>query len=403
MARAALDDVELVGDPVPHEPVERQRARHPVDQREHVRAERVLQLRVLVEVVEDDLGDGVALEHDDQALAGAPGGLVADVGDTTDAPVLDELGDLRRQVVRVDLVRKFGDDEARAAVDLLDLDHRAHGDGAATRAVRVLDAAPPEDRRRRREVRSLHALQERLEQLLAVRLRVLEVPLHAVRDLAQVVRRDVGRHADGDAGRAVDQQVREPARQDLRLLRLTVVVVAEVDGVLVDVPDHLHGQGRHAALRVPGGGCRVVAGGPEVALAGHERVPHRPVLHQADEGVVDRAVAVRVELAHDVADDARALGEGAVRPVPAVVHRVQHPPVHRLEAVAHVRQRTPDDDRHGVDRCISSCRSTWSMRPCSIGESVVSLMLSSFGVCGRSSGAGYLRCRGTARPWRCAG
>ena len=32
-------------------------------------------------------------------------------------------------------------------------------------------------------------------------------------DLAEVVRRDVGRHADGDAGRAVDQQVRDARRQ----------------------------------------------------------------------------------------------------------------------------------------------------------------------------------------------
>ena len=39
-----------------------------------------------------------------------------------------------------------------------------------------------------------------------------------VDDLAQVVRRDVGRHADRDAGGAVDQQVREARRQDGRLL-----------------------------------------------------------------------------------------------------------------------------------------------------------------------------------------
>ena len=40
----------------------------------------------------------------------------------------------------------------------------------------------------------------------------------AVDDLAQIVRRDVGRHADGDAAGAVDQQVREARRQHRRLL-----------------------------------------------------------------------------------------------------------------------------------------------------------------------------------------
>ena len=58
----------------------------------------------------------------------------------------------------------------------------------------------------------------------------------------------------------------------------------------------------HSVYRGRGGG--VVARGAEVALAGDQRVPQRPVLHQADEGVVDRRVAVRVVLAHDVADDA---------------------------------------------------------------------------------------------------
>src|SRR3712207_8296670 len=46
--------------------VQAQRAGHAVDQREHVRAEVVLQLRVLVQVVEDDLGDGVTLQRSEE-------------------------------------------------------------------------------------------------------------------------------------------------------------------------------------------------------------------------------------------------------------------------------------------------------------------------------------------------
>ena len=65
-----------------------QRAGHAVDDREHVRAEVLLQLGVLVEVVEHDLGDGIPLQHDDEALAGAARGLVADVGDAGDLAVL---------------------------------------------------------------------------------------------------------------------------------------------------------------------------------------------------------------------------------------------------------------------------------------------------------------------------
>ena len=127
-------------DPVPDERVDAQRARHAVDEREHVRAEGVLQLGVLVEVVQHDLRDGVALEHDHEALAGAADGLVADVGDAGDLALLDEVRDLLREVVGVHLVRQLGDDEADAVLDLLDLDDRAHRDRAAARAVRLLDA-----------------------------------------------------------------------------------------------------------------------------------------------------------------------------------------------------------------------------------------------------------------------
>lgn len=49
------------------------------------------------------------------------------------------------------------------------------------------------------------------------------------------MRRDVGRHADGDAARAIDQQVRDSAGQDDRLQLLLVVVRLEIDRVLVDV------------------------------------------------------------------------------------------------------------------------------------------------------------------------
>jgi hypothetical protein len=73
-------------DPVRDEPVEGERARHAVDDRQHVGAEVLLQLRVLVQVVQHDLGDGIPLEDDDEALTRAIARLVADVGDAGDAP-----------------------------------------------------------------------------------------------------------------------------------------------------------------------------------------------------------------------------------------------------------------------------------------------------------------------------
>ncbi len=343
------DDLDLVGDPVPDHLVQPQRARHAVDQGEHVGAERVLQLGVLVQVVEHHLGDGVPLQHDDQALPGPAAALVPDVGDAADLAVLDQLGDLLGQVVRVDLVGQFpGHQLGAAAGVLLDLDHGPHEDRAAPGPVGVADPAPAHDQAAGGEVRALDPLHQRVQQLLVGRLEVVQVPGDAGRHLAQVVRRDLGGHPDRDALGPVDQQVGEPGGQDLGLRGATVVVVPEVDGVLVDVPQHLHRQRGQAALGVPHGRGRVVAGRAEVALAVDQRHPHRPGLRHPHQRVVDRAVAVRVVVAHDVADDPRALEEAAVGPEPAVVHRVQDAGVHRLEAVPHVGQRPPDDDRHRV-------------------------------------------------------
>jgi hypothetical protein len=55
-----------------------------------------------------------------------------------------------------------------------------------------------------------------------------------------------------------------------------------------------------------------------------------------------------VILAHDLAHHAGTLVEGTLRAVAAVEHRVEHAPVHRLEAVADVGKGTADDNCHGV-------------------------------------------------------
>jgi hypothetical protein len=67
--RPPHDDVALVVDVVLDDRRQRQRARHPVDEGDHVHAERGLHRRVLVELVEHDLRHGLALELDDHAHA----------------------------------------------------------------------------------------------------------------------------------------------------------------------------------------------------------------------------------------------------------------------------------------------------------------------------------------------
>ena len=127
--RAAGDDLLLVVEVVDEHLPQRERPRDAVDQRDHVHPERALQRRVLEELVQDDLGDGVALELDRDAGAAAVG-VVVDVGDLGDHLLVHEVGDLLDQAVvavALHLIRHLGDDErVAAAAQLLVVHLGAH-------------------------------------------------------------------------------------------------------------------------------------------------------------------------------------------------------------------------------------------------------------------------------------
>ncbi len=187
-----------------------------------------------------------------------------------------------------------------------------------------------------------------LHQLLDRDGRIVEIGDAGVDHLAEIVRRDVGGHADGDAAGAVDQQVGELRRQHDRLALAAVVVRLEVDGVVLEVVEQGHGGPRQPDLGVALGRRRIAVDRAEIALPVDQRQAHGEVLRQAHQRVVDRLVAVRVILAHGVAGDARRFVVGAVRRVIVLVHRIEDAAMHGLQPVAHVGQRARHDHAHGV-------------------------------------------------------
>ena len=302
---------------------------------------------MLEELVERDLRNRVALELDLDTHACAVG-VVLEVRDLGQHLVADEVGDLHDHTgvaALLHAVRKLGDDDrGLAAAQLLDVGARAHDDAAAAGAIRVADPAAPDDDRAGREVGPLDVLHQAVD----VDLGVVDHRDDRVDRLAEMVRRHVRRHAHGDAGRAVDEEVREAGRQHGRLAPRLVVVRLEVDGVRIDVAEELGRELREARLGVARRRGRVVVDRAEVALAVDERIAQRERLRHADERVVDRLVAVRVVLAHHVADRGGRLLVRPVRLQAGLVHPVEDAPVHRLQPVAHVRQGARDDDRHRV-------------------------------------------------------
>ncbi len=164
-----------------------------------------------------------------------------------------------------------------------------------------------------------------------------------IAELRHVVRRDVGRHADRDAGRPVGEEVREGARKDYRLLPLPVIGRAEIDRVLVDAAKQQLGDRRHARLGVAHGRRVIAVDVAEIPLPVDERIADGKILREADQRVVDRLVAVRMEIAHHLADHLGGLLVAACGQEPHLAHRVDDAAVHRLQPVANVRQRAVHD------------------------------------------------------------
>ena len=99
------------------------------------------------------------------------------------------------------------------------------------------DAAASHDDAAGREV----GAGDMLHQIGKRRFRVIQHAHAGVDDLRQIVGRNIGRHADSDAGGTVDQQVGEPGGEYTRLFAGLVEVGIPVHGVLVDVPEHFVG------------------------------------------------------------------------------------------------------------------------------------------------------------------
>ena len=311
---------------------------------DHDDAHGVLKLGVLIQLVQHHLGVGLFADVNDDPHALAVG-LVVQVGDALDPLVLDQLGDALNQPGLVDHIGDLGNHDLIPAVLLfLDGGPAPEGDFAPAGGIGGPDAAAAHDDAGGGEVGSLDVL----HQARQVDVGVFDIGHAAVDDLAQVMGRDVGGHADGNALAAVDQEVREPAGQDAGFLLGLVKVGVPVDGILVDVGEHFHRHLAHTGLGVPVSSGGVAVHRTEVTLAIHQRVAEGEILSQANHGVVDRRVAVGVVRAQHRTDGVGGFAVGVAGIVAALVHGIENAAVDGLQAVPDVRQGAGDDDRHRI-------------------------------------------------------
>src|SRR5208282_200709 len=281
---------------------------------------------------------------DDDAHAFAVG-LVADVGDALELFELHEFGDMGDEPRLVHLVGDFGDDDVLAVLRfLLDGGLGAHGKGAPAGLVGLGDALAPADVAPGGKIGAGNDFHHFLERGVGL----FHQQDGGVHHLAQIVRRDVGGHAHGDAARAVDQQIGDARGEDGGLGGALVEVGDEIYGFFLDVGEHFFRDARQARFRVPHGRGRVAVHRAEVALAVHQRVAHVERLGHAHQRVVDGRVAVRMEFSEDFADDLGAFAVGLAGGEAQLVHAVEDAAMDGLQAVAHVGQGAPDDHAHGV-------------------------------------------------------
>ena len=310
---------------------------------QHIDGETGLERRVLVEIIDHYLGDGVALDLDHHA--GVLVGFITHGGDVRDDLLIHQRGNPLDQNSAVHVVRDFGDDNLLApALHLLQANPAAHFQAAAAAGEIVLDSLQTKQHAAGGKIRPFHVR----HQLREADTRIVNLRADAVNDLAEVVRRDVRGHADGNAGAAVDQEVRECGGEDSRLGLRLIVIGDEIDRFLLHVLHERGTQWRQARFGVPHGSRLISLDRTKVSLTVHQPLTHRPGLGHVDQRRINRLVAVRMVIAHGLPDDLGAFDVLAIGHHAQIVHGEKNPTLRRLQSIAHIRQRARNDDRHRV-------------------------------------------------------
>ena len=342
---AAADDLHLELNIAFHHGFQAHDLGHAVIQRQHNDTYGVLQLGVTVQLVQHDLGVGILLDLDDDLHAGTAGRFIVQVADALDALILHEVRDGFNQAGLVDHVRDLVDEDLVAAVFLFDdFGTAAQRDFSAAGGVSGTDARAAHDDAAGGEIGPFDVL----HQARQVDLRVIDEGDHTVDDFAQVMGRNIGSHADRDALAAVDQQVWKAAGQDVGFLFGLIKVGVPIDGILVNIRQHLAGHFGHAGLSITVSSRRVTVHRTEVALAIDQRVTQAEILGQTDHSVVDGGVAVGMVGTQHSTNGIGGFAVGMLRIIAALVHRVQDTAMHGFQAIAHIRQCARNDNRHRV-------------------------------------------------------
>ncbi len=151
-------------------------------------------------------------------------------------------------------VRNLSDDNLLpAAFEFFHARFAAHLDAAPSGFEILADTVDAADDTSGGKIRAFHMLHQFIEGNVGI----VDLRADSIDDFRQIVRRNVGRHADGNARAAVDQQIWKRGRENGGLCAGFVVVGDEVHRLLVHVGHHGSAQMSHARFGVTHGRRRI--------------------------------------------------------------------------------------------------------------------------------------------------
>ena len=201
-------------------------------------------------------------------------------------------------------------------------------EAAAARFVHLHEVGPRRyDLARRGKVGSLDVGHD----LAGAEFRIVQERDASVDHLAQIVRRDVGGHADGDSRAAVEQEIRHARGQHGGLVERAVEIRRPVHRAGTEFLEQQRGIARQPRFGVAhrGEGFRVVRRAP-VALSVDDRISVGEVLRHVHHGFVAGGISMRMEFADHIADRTRRLLRLRARGEPEFAHGIDDAPLHRL-------------------------------------------------------------------------
>ena len=254
---------------------------------------------------------------------------------------MHQLGDTLDQPCLLHLIRNFGDHHlVLPTSEIFRFPFCPDPEAAPACRIGLRDRAPVLNQHAaRREIRPRH----KIDELGNGGIRGLEQMGQGIGNFTHIVGRNAAGHADRNPGRAIGQEVREIRRQDERLAALTVIGVAEIDRIVIDTIEQSLGDLGHPGFGVTHGRRVIAVHIAKISLPVDQRVADGKLLRQTHQRIVNRLIAMGMIFTHHIADDPGAFLVALIGIQLELAHRMQKPPMHRLQPVAHIRQRTGHD------------------------------------------------------------